>query len=144
MDHEPSHEEKEELFYSFFNRLAVTETSKMTEAERSLDLVYWYRLEVLNGGHLQYFHNQTVRGEEPYEACIIGLEGLGCGDVAGVLRCAVAIWHSKRRTAPWTLDEFSSEAMAGEFSKLDFEFYDLDAQLQTRLEAAVLDLTKPT
>ena len=136
--------EKQKSYWCFLDRLATTEPESWTDAERSLDHVLEYQHQVLNGGHLQYFHNQTVRIERPFELCIAALREIGCDEVAEILEQAVMRWDAEPRTAPWSLEEFSSEAMAEEFSNLDMQFYTADPELQSRLETVVLELSKQT
>ena len=40
----------------------------LAEVQRKAHLVFWYDLQVNNGGHLQYFENQPLRSKaKPYQ-----------------------------------------------------------------------------
>jgi hypothetical protein len=59
---------------------------------------------------------------------------LGASNQASVLTEAITLWKSRERSRIETVDEYSEEALEGEFSSLDQHFYECSPSLQECLE----------
>jgi hypothetical protein len=111
--------------------LAMEKYQDLTEEQRAADLVFWYKSEVQNGGHLQYFENRKGRYlSEPIAA--LGILKANCQQV---LRDVADLFFSRKREPIQTVEEYSAIALAGEFSELDSRFYNCSPSLMECLEA---------
>ncbi len=101
---------------TFIEILAMGDAKFLTAVQRRAQLLFRYDSEVQNGGHLQYFCNQSdVRVDEVTEA----LKVFGLLEQVGILERADVMWNSKRRSPISSIGEFVREAIEGEFAALD-------------------------
>jgi hypothetical protein len=108
------------IWNAFVDLLAMEEYADLSEVQRRAHLVFWYDSEVQNGGHLQYFLN---RGTQLVPETLIALEGIGLPCQASVLRRASARWVLHERPEPQTAEEYSEQALEGEFDQYDAAFH---------------------
>jgi hypothetical protein len=81
-----------QLWNAFVNLLATEAYSDLTIEQRPAHLVFWYESEVQNGGHLQYFENQTIEKCLRIDETIAALGKLGANCQLAVLRDASCVW----------------------------------------------------
>lgn len=108
------------IWNAFVDLIATEEYSALTSKQRLAHLAFQYESEVQNGGHYQYFVNQSgTRAPETVDA----LTSLELDAQADVLGKAISRWHSQVRTPPVTADHFVQDAELDEFGDLDQAFH---------------------
>jgi hypothetical protein len=107
------------VWNAFIDLCAMEEYGELSATQRLGHLAFWYDSEVQNGGHLQYFLN---RGTGLLEETITALGALGLGCHADVLRRAAAAWDASERQQPESAEEYSVQALEGEFDEFDGAF----------------------
>ena len=128
--------EPQAVWNAFIDLIAVSDYEDLQNSQRPAHLIFWYESEVQNGGHLQFFVN---RGTERIPETIESLRRLGAMEQAEILERAAALWNSRPRVRPSTVDEFVDEAMELEFEDLDGAFCDCPLELTTVLERHLAD-----
>jgi hypothetical protein len=116
---------------AFIDLLAMKDYRELDPRQRAAHLVFWYESEVQNGGHFQYFANQS--GERADET-VSALEAIGAPAHADVLRRALARWQAYERLPPADSEEFVASALESEFADLDRAFHSCATTLVTVLE----------
>lgn len=94
-------------------------------------LAYSYDAEVLNGGHLQYFHN---RGTKDVARTIDALHEIGAKERAALL---TSCWHQVQKepvSRVTSLEEYSSLAAERSFKTEDTAYYAVKPDLMDLLE----------
>lgn len=79
---------------AFNNHLAMSNTDELSGIIRKAHLVYWYASEVTNGGHDQYFGNQSHFNHQEVQ---LALKDLGASEHAKILQEAVQINQEQER-----------------------------------------------
>jgi hypothetical protein len=96
--------------------------SQFSTPQRHVFAIMWYRTEVDNGGHDQFFFNSTGI---VWQDALNGFRSMNARDFAAVLESAVARFPDMpsfdRETRQHQMD-----ALAGDFEEKDDRFYDLD------------------
>jgi len=104
---------------------------ELAPRQRAAHLVFWYESEMQNGGHLQFFTNQSgARAEETVSA----LEAIGAPAHAVVLTRALARWQACEHLPPADSEEFVARALEPEFVELDSAFHNCEMTLITVLQ----------
>jgi hypothetical protein len=111
---------------AFIGLLAMTDHDDLTTLQRSAHLVFWYESEVQNGGHLQFFLNQS---DDRMEETVSSLNTLGAPAQAQVLEQALARWRGAARLPPADAMEYSAITFEMEFDDLDRAFHDCSIPL---------------
>jgi Domain of unknown function (DUF4375) len=83
-------------------------------------LAFYYEAEVINGGHLQYFHN---RGTTEAARTIEALQSIGASEPAQILKEALERHNSIPRERAKSLEEYHENEIKFEFLDLDKRFY---------------------
>ena len=102
---------------------------RFTDPQKYVWAIQWYYSEVENGGHDQFFYNDTGI---VWELALEGLRVIGCSTFAAILEEAVQRiggYPSKDREARW--HEMSMHN--ADFSDLDMKFYDREHELEQYL-----------
>ena len=107
-----------------FDRLALVEPSRLTDAQRRLVALGWLRTEVNNGGFDQYFHNSA--GDLAAAARDAALAG-GSRELGALIDRALAVLAlgdpADRAARQERLDELSDDA----FDAVDDDFVALES-----------------
>ena len=106
-----------------------------TEPQKYVWAIQWYCAEVENGGHDQFFYNDTGI---VWEIALEGLRKIGCETFAAILEEAaqrIGGCPSKDRETRW--HEMSMHN--AEFEDLDSKFYDREHELEQYLRDYVRD-----
>lgn len=119
---------------AFVTLVSYLEHEELKPEQRPAALAYWYDAEVCNGGHYQYFVN--LAGQRAREA-VTALEAIGSSEGSALLEQAIAIWESRERERPETLEAFVEGAREDEFGELDERFYELEPSLGDLLQRYV-------
>jgi hypothetical protein len=101
--------------------IACEDYEDLDSIQQVAHLALAYESEVINGGHLQYFHN---RGTERCERTIEVLGQLGDHGHASLLTRAFERWTATHRTRPESIEEYHEVQMEMEFTDLDKEMFD--------------------
>ena len=124
------------IWNEYVDLLATSNYASLSEIQRSAYLAFWYDTEVQNGGHLQYFENQSVAHLDESIAALIRLGGV-CQ--SNVLSRAGKQFLSKPHGMIRSAKEFTETALGGEFDEYDQDFYacrpTITELLQVYLEA---------
>jgi hypothetical protein len=107
--------------WNAFVDLLATAYDDLAPGQRQAHLVFWYESEVQNGGHLQFFLNQS---HDRAKETVLALDALGAPEHAQVLEQAVARWSGAARLPPADAMEYSAVASEMEFEDLDRAFHD--------------------
>ena len=102
---------------------------RFTDPQKYVWAIQWYYSEVENGGHDQFFYNDTGI---VWELALEGLRVIGCSTFAAILEEAVQRiggYPSKDREARW--HEMSMHN--ADFSDLDMKSYDREHELEQYL-----------
>jgi hypothetical protein len=106
--------------YGSWKRYEATLTP-FTKSQRWLFAIQWYRCEVNNGGHGQFFGNSTGI---VWEDAVDGLRAIGLVEAADILQLASArIGGASRERSK---REAQLDAARADFADLDDQFYDLE------------------
>jgi hypothetical protein len=116
---------------AFIQLLALTDYDELAPQQRAAHLVFWYESEVQNGGHLQYFTNNSY---ERSEEALRSLVELGAGGHARVLEQALTRWRSAARLRPADAMEYVAVALEAEFDDLDTAFHNCEVTLMQVLQ----------
>lgn len=100
--------------------LAKNPNEQSREEFSSFWLAYVYDAEVLNGGHLQYFHN---RGTEEALATISALRSIGAETQAGLLEVSLQKTQDDPVNRVGSLEEYSRLASERSFRAEDSAYY---------------------
>jgi len=95
-------------------------------------LAYVYDAEVLNGGHLQYFHN---RGTEAVPVTLVALHEIGAHEHAAIL---ADCWSQVRQdpvSRVSSLEQYSSLAAERSFSAEDSAYFQVKPEVLSLLES---------
>lgn len=101
--------------------LAFEEYEDLTPLQADASLLYWYDSEVQNGGHFQYFVNKAGTKAE---LAVAALGRCGATTQQQILSKAIRVWNSRSRPKISTTQQFSEEALIGEFNSLDRAYYE--------------------
>lgn len=112
--------------------LATSSYNSLSETQRIAYLVFWYDAEVQNGGHLQYFENQSTSrlGET-----ISALNKLGAICQSVVLTQAEEHYRFRAYKKPQSAEEFVELAQKGEFGEYDRAFHACQPAITELLQA---------
>ena len=116
---------------AFVDLLATEDFDALEPVQRVAYLVFWYDSEVQNGGHLQYFENETGRRAEE---AILALQSIGGECQAEILAAAVRSWSRVERLPPETVEEYIKNALNGEFDDFDARYAECDPSVIMLLE----------
>ena len=106
---------------------------RFTDAQKYVWAIQWYYSEVENGGHDQFFYNDTGI---VWELALEGLLEIGCNTFAAILKEAaerIGGFPSKDRETRW--HEMSMHN--ADFEDLDRKFYDREHELDNYLREYV-------
>lgn len=102
-----------------------------TPVQRQAALVFWYQVEVNNGGHFQYFTNSA--GAHRMEA-LQALRQLGAQKAAEVLSLAILTVTGSEQSRPRSLEEYAEQEADSSLREIDSEYYkSADAEVQDAL-----------
>jgi Domain of unknown function (DUF4375) len=119
------------VWNAFVHLLAFAEESELSDEQIPAWHAFRYESEVQNGGHMQYFLN---RGVPEASRAVISLRRLGANEFANILSGALALWESKERQNPGSIEEYVEEALLLEFEGYDNRFGDAQPPLVEILE----------
>jgi hypothetical protein len=121
-------EEFEGNYWNTFNDfLSNSDLDELSGLLRKCFLIYWYASEVCNGGHGQYFDNQS---ETDFNDVVEALEYFGASEHSEILKNAISI-------QPPSFDELNDEeveALGEKENELDSRFNDAKTDLFGLLE----------
>ena len=122
----------EEFEYNYWNAfvyfLGNSEIDELSGLLRKCFLIYWYASEVSNGGHGQYFENQS---DTDFNEVIDSLQSFGAIEHLEILKEAISI-------QPEDFDSLSDvevDILGEQENKLDDRFYYAKPDLMDLLEA---------
>jgi hypothetical protein len=119
------------VWNAFVDFIARGPYSELTQEQRIAYLAFWYESEVNNGGHLQFFQNG---GTEYLTETVRALGVLGVVDQQRLLLQAMELLLSRPRRRARSVEEYSGEAMKGEFGSLDSAFYHAQPSITEKLQ----------
>ena len=120
------------VWNAFVNLLATEDYEYLAAEQRPAHLIFWYKHEVQNGGHLQFFEN---RGTRHLTETIQALGLLEATNQQQILREAGELWFSHSRPCIQIVQDYCDIALQGEFDALDSRFYKSTSALVQYLEA---------
>ena len=97
---------------------------------------FWYDAEVNNGGHLQYFLNES--GDHS-AACIDALRKLGLTSFALLLSDAARAFQENGDPPPDTVEEYVDSALSDAYESFDEAFYKTTPELSKHLMSIVIE-----
>jgi len=104
---------------------------ELNDIQLAAHLVFRYESEVQNGGHLQFFENESA---ELVERILAALNVVGADSYVPILSEAINRWRSREREKLESVEDYVAEALDGEFSDLDHSFYNAQPPLIKVLE----------
>jgi Domain of unknown function (DUF4375) len=118
------------IFDEVISLIFQKQPSELTSKQRKVGLLLIYDNEVLNGGHLQFFHNQGLENiEELFEA----LEETKAKCQKDILDKAFEYAQKFPVTPVQTLEEYHERAIEDEFFELDMLYYKCSPELGNEL-----------
>lgn len=102
----------------------------LNDIQKIAYLCFWYDAEVQNGGHLQFFLNESGALAKETEAALIAI---GADEQAVILCNALDILNTKGIPAISSVGEYVDEAMAGKFDESDMSYYACETPLDDLL-----------
>jgi hypothetical protein len=106
--------------FALIDLVCEHEYEELDPIQRVAHLAFFYEAEVINGGHLQYFHN---RGTEHVEETIDALESIEAREQSLLLKEAFERWTARYRERPQSLEDYHEIEIEHEFLDLDNRFY---------------------
>ena len=92
----------------------------LTPIQRVAHLAFWYMSEVNNGGHFQYFYNQS---EFDHSEVVAVLRQLGAVQCAAILEEAITHLKAQEMRRPQSVEEYTESESEADMMKLDMRFY---------------------
>lgn len=106
-----------------------------SDAQRYLFAIHWYRSEVNNGGHDQFFYNSTGI---VWPDAVAGLEAIGVAEFASILKEAAGRLQEPSQDRDQRQAQL--EAFKGDFEDLDDRFFALEET--TNLDERMLEFAR--
>ena len=95
---------------AFVDLVAMESPDDLSEIQRHAHFVFTYYSEVENGGHLQYFENQSIQHSDATAQALHaldGLEAIGAIEHRAVLAQAIDRWTATSRRRIGSVEEYA-------------------------------------
>jgi hypothetical protein len=122
---------------AFVDIIAMESADDLSEIQQHAHFAFTYYSEVENGGHLQYFENQSIQhGDAKAQAikALAGLEAIGAVEHRAVLSQAIDRWMATSRRRIGSVEEYVETASQGEFDDLDKACWQCQPEITVWLE----------
>ncbi len=122
---------------AFVDLVAMESPDNLSAIQRHAHFAFWYYSEVENGGHLQYFENQSIQHSDAKAQAhnaLEGLEAIGAVEHRAVLAQAIDRWTATSRHRIGSVEEYCATALQGEFDDLDKAYSGCQPEITAFLE----------
>src|SRR6266446_587366 len=109
----------------------LSKIDSLSPIQRAAHLAYWYMSEVYNGGHFQYFVNQSVLN---HSEVISALRAVGATEQASVLAKAVRAPAIRSIRFPQTAQAYLRAEQEADLSEFDKAFGRCSRKIETCLQ----------
>ena len=106
--------------FAMIDLVCENDFDELDPIQQTAHLAFYYEAEVINGGHLQYFHN---RGATEAARTIEALQSIGALEPSLILKEALERYNAIPRERPKSLEEYHEIEIQHEFLDLDNRFY---------------------
>ncbi len=122
---------------AFVDLVAMESGNDLSPIQQQAHFAFTYYSEVENGGHLQYFENQSIQHSDATAQALYALEGLeaiGTIQHRAVLSQAINCWKAASRNRIDSVEEYVATALEGEFDDLDKAYSQCQPEITVWLE----------